>query len=77
MEEVHLFGPATYAKPKPWSFRQEELPFGAIAVSSVLQAIAETRGFFSLGFPIEQVYELTGQEAKLAVHPGYNGLRHG
>ena len=68
MEEVHLFGPATYAKPKP---------FGAIAVSSVLQAIAETRGFFSLGFPIEQVYELTGQEAKLAVHPGYNGLHHG
>jgi hypothetical protein len=46
----------------------EELPFGFIEVSPVLQQVARTRGFFSLGFESRLFYELKPLEQRLAVY---------
>ena len=45
-----------------------ELPFGFIEVSPVLQQIAKSRGFFSIGFRNELFYALKPMEKRLAVY---------
>ena len=46
----------------------EELPFGFIEASTVLQAIAKTRGFFALGFSQEFFHDLKPLEQRLAIY---------
>ncbi len=46
----------------------EELPFGFIEVSPVLQEVARSRGFFPLGFSSELFYSLRPLEQRLAVY---------
>lgn len=62
-----LFGSVFYFKagPTPGS---DESPFGFIEVSSVLRAVAKTRGFFSLGFDRHQFYRLKPLEQRLALY---------
>jgi hypothetical protein len=62
-----LFGSVFYFKPAPDDLDQE-LPFGFIEVSPVLQQIAKSRGFFSLGFESKLFYRLKPMEQRLAVY---------
>ena len=62
-----LFGSVFYFKPSPTDADQE-LPFGFIEVSPVLQQVARTRGFFSLGFGRRLFYRLKPLEQRLAVY---------
>lgn len=63
-----LFADVCYFKPRPRSLAQEELPFGFIEASRVLQQIARTRGFFSLGFNSELFRTLRPLEQRLALY---------
>ena len=47
---------------------QAEMPFGFIEVSTVLQQIARTRGFFTLGFPAPFFYKLKPLEQRLSIY---------
>jgi hypothetical protein len=62
-----LFNSIFYFKEKPNSI-QSEMPFGFIEVSSVLQQIARTRGFFTLGFPALFFYRLKPLEQRLSIY---------
>jgi hypothetical protein len=62
-----LFGTVFYFKEKPDGL-QCELPFGFIEISSVFQQIAQSRGFFSIGFSTELFYTLKPLEQRLAVY---------
>jgi hypothetical protein len=62
-----LFNSVFYFKATPDSL-QSEMPFGFIEVSSVLQQIARTRGFFTLGFPAPFFYKLKPLEQRLSIY---------
>ncbi|HEX3878958.1 MAG TPA: hypothetical protein VHW24_18355 [Bryobacteraceae bacterium] len=62
-----LFNSVFYFKDKPYG-NQTEMPFGFIEVSSVLQQIARTRGFYTLGFPAPFFYKLKPLEQRLAIY---------
>jgi hypothetical protein len=62
-----LFNTVFYFKDKPAGI-QSEMPFGFIEISSVLQQIARTRGFFTLGFPAPFFYKLKPLEQRLAIY---------
>jgi len=62
-----LFNSVFYFKERSDS-AQPEMPFGFIEVSSVLQQIARTRGFFTLGFHNSFFYELKPLEQRLAIY---------
>lgn len=62
-----LFGAVFYFKPAP-ADGDQDLPFGFVEVSPVLQQIARTRGFFSLGFGRRLFYRLKPLEQRLAVY---------
>ena len=62
-----LFGSVFFFKPSP-DDSDQELPFGFIEVSPVLQQIAKSRGFFSIGFKNELFYALKPMEQRLAVY---------
>ena len=62
-----LFGSVFYFKPSP-DDADRELPFGFLEVSPVLQQIAKSRGFFSIGFTNELFYALKPMEQRLAVY---------
>ena len=62
-----LFGSVFYFKPSP-DDADHELPFGFIEVSPILQQIAKSRGFFSIGFKNELFYALKPMEQRLAVY---------
>lgn len=63
-----LFGDVCYFKPRAHSVDQEELPFGFIEASRVLQQIAHTRGFFCLGFNSRLFHSLKPLEQRLALY---------
>lgn len=63
-----LFGDVCYFKPQPHRMAQEELPFGFIEASRVLQQIARTRGFFCLGFNSKLFHSLKPLEQRLALY---------
>jgi hypothetical protein len=63
-----LFGDVCYFKQTPGALAQEELPFGFIEASRVLQQIARTRGFFSLGFNSDLFHALRPLEQRLALY---------
>ena len=62
-----LFGAVFYFRSGS-SPESAEQPFGFIEVSSVLRAVARTRGFFSLGFDRRRFYGLKPLEQRLAVY---------
>jgi hypothetical protein len=62
-----LFGSVFYFKEAPVGLG-EELPFGFIELSPVLQQIARSRGFFPLGFGTDLFYKLKPLEQRLAVY---------
>lgn len=62
-----LFGAVFYFKPSP-DDTEQELPFGFIEASQMLQHIAKTRGFFSLGFKRPLFYQLKPLEQRLAIY---------
>jgi hypothetical protein len=62
-----LFNSVFYFKATPDS-QHSEMPFGFIEVSSVLQQIARTRGFFTLGFPAPFFYKLKPLEQRLSIY---------
>ncbi len=62
-----LFNSVFYFKATP-DGPQSEMPFGFIEVSSVLQQIARTRGFFTLGFPAPFFYKLKPLEQRLSIY---------
>lgn len=62
-----LFNSVFYFKEKPTGI-QSEMPFGFIEVSSILQQIARTRGFFTLGFPAPFFYKLKPLEQRLSIY---------
>lgn len=62
-----LFGSVFYFRPAQAGGRDGQ-PYGFIEVSSVLRAVARTRGFFSLGFDRERFYRLKPIEQRLAVY---------
>jgi hypothetical protein len=62
-----LFNSVFYFKEKPHGI-QCEMPFGFIEVSTVLQQIARTRGFFTLGFPAPFFYKLKPLEQRLSIY---------
>jgi len=62
-----LFGSVFFFKPHP-DDPDRELPFGFVEVSSVLQEVARTRGFFALGFASELFHALKPLEQRLAVY---------
>lgn len=47
---------------------QEEMPFGYVRVNVELRKIAQSRGFFALGFDNRLFYELKPLEQRLAIH---------
>ena len=63
-----LFGDVCYFKPRSDRLAQEELPFGFIEASRVLQQIARTRGFFCLGFNSTLFHSLKPLEQRLALY---------
>ncbi len=67
MKMFSLFGPIFKFKERPASY-QEELPFGFIEASSILQMIAQTRGFFCIGFESEIFHGLSPAEQRLSVY---------
>jgi hypothetical protein len=62
-----MFGSVFYFKEQAVG-GGEELPFGFIEVSPVLQEVARGRGFFPLGFSSEIFYSLRPLEQRLAVY---------
>jgi len=62
-----LFNSVFYFKEKPTGI-QSEMPFGFIEVSTILQQIARTRGFFTLGFPAPFFYHLKPLEQRLSIY---------
>ena len=62
-----LFGAVFYFKPTA-DDTGEELPFGFIEASPMLQQVAKTRGFFSLGFSRQLFYNLKPLEQRLAIY---------
>ena len=62
-----LFGSVFFFKPHPTD-AERELPFGFIEVSSVLQEVARSRGFFALGFGSDLFHRLKPLEQRLAVY---------
>lgn len=62
-----LFGSVFYFRAGTTPASAEQ-PFGFIEVSSVLRAVAKTRGFFSLGFDRRRFYGLKPLEQRLAVY---------
>jgi hypothetical protein len=62
-----LFGSVFYFKEQAIG-GGEELPFGFIEVSPVLQEVARGRGFFPLDFSSEIFYRLRPLEQRLAVY---------
>jgi hypothetical protein len=62
-----LFESVFYFKSTPGPDGIEQ-PFGFIEVSSVLRAVAKTRGFFSLGFDRACFYQLKPLEQRLAIY---------
>lgn len=62
-----LFNSVFYFKENPHDSKAE-MPFGFIEVSSVLQQIARTRGFFTLGFPAPFFYKLKPLEQRLSIY---------
>jgi hypothetical protein len=62
-----LFGSVFYFKEAPVG-TAEELPYGFIELSPVLQKIARSRGFFRLGFGTDLFYKLKPLEQRLAVY---------
>ncbi|MFO0937498.1 MAG: hypothetical protein U0798_13390 [Gemmataceae bacterium] len=62
-----LFGAVFYFKPSP-DDTDQELPFGFIEASPMLQQVARTRGFFSLGFSRQCFYALKPLEQRLAIY---------
>jgi hypothetical protein len=62
-----LFESVFYFKSTP-GLDGIEQPFGFIEVSSVLRAVAKTRGFFSLGFDRAGFYQLKPLEQRLAIY---------
>lgn len=62
-----LFGSIFFFKPHP-DDPDKELAFGFIEVSPVLQQVAESRGFFSLGFGTDLYHSLKPLEQRLAVY---------
>lgn len=62
-----LFNSVFYFKATPEGL-QSEMPFGFIEVSSVLQQIARTRGFFTLGFPAPFFFKLKPLEQRLSIY---------
>jgi len=62
-----MFGSVFYFKPSS-DDADQELPFGFIEVSPVLQQIAKSRGFFSIGFKNELFHALKPMEQRLAVY---------
>jgi hypothetical protein len=62
-----LFGSVFYFRDRA-AGGGEELPFGFIEVSPVLQEVARGRGFFPLGFGSELFYRLRPLEQRLAVY---------
>lgn len=62
-----LFNSVFYFKEQPHGI-QSEMPFGFIEVSTVLQQIARTRGFFTLGFPAPFFYKLKPLEQRLSIY---------
>ncbi len=67
MKMFSLFGTIFKFKERPTSF-QEELPFGFVEASSILQMIAQTRGFFCIGFDSELFHGLSPAEQRLSVY---------
>jgi hypothetical protein len=63
-----LFGDVCYFRPRSDGDAQQELPFGFIEASSVLQQIARMRGFFCLGFSSALFHSLKPLEQRLAVY---------
>lgn len=47
---------------------QVQMPFGFVKVNSVLQGIAQSRGFFALGFDNRLYYDLKPLEQRLAIY---------
>ncbi|QJX01107.1 hypothetical protein [Frigoriglobus tundricola] len=62
-----LFGAVFYLKSGPGT-DPDEHPAGFVEVSSVLRAVAKTRGFFALGFDRHQFYRLRPLEQRLALY---------
>lgn len=62
-----LFESVFFFKPHPTDI-DKELPFGFIEVSSVLQEIAKSRGFFALGFSSAWFFGLKPMEQRLALY---------
>lgn len=62
-----LFESVFFFKPHPTE-DDKELPFGFIEVSSVLQEIAKSRGFFALGFSSSWFFGLKPMEQRLALY---------
>lgn len=63
-----LFGDVCYFKSQPGTGDPEDLPFGFIEASRVLQQIARTRGFFCLGFNSDLFRQLKPLEQRLALY---------
>lgn len=63
-----LFGDVCYFKPHSDHACGDELPFGFIEASRVLQQIARTRGFFALGFNTKVFHSLKPLEQRLALY---------
>lgn len=62
-----LFQNVVFFKAKHNS-SQAQMPFGFVRVSNTLKEIAQTRGFFALGFDNRLFYQLKPLEQRLAVH---------
>lgn len=62
-----LFQNVVFFKAKHNS-SQAQMPFGFVRVSDTLKEIAQTRGFFALGFDNQLFYQLKPLEQRLAIH---------
>src|SRR5262249_1683011 len=63
-----LFGDVCYFKSRADGFARDDLPFGFIEASRVLQQIARARGFFCLGFSSALFRSLKPLEQRLALY---------
>ena len=62
-----LFGSVFYFRPQVGGV-DDQLPYGFIEASPVLQHIARSRGFFSLGVPPQVFYNLKPLEQRLVIY---------